>query len=285
MAYNNVGRLYQLLENGTLKAEYIYNDAGQRTRKTIYQSDGITVDAITIYHYDQMGYLVTETSQTGQLIKDYLWQEGMTPLAQIDDNAGTEAISYLYTDHLMTNRLATDDLQQVIWQWEGEAFGNTPAQEFTTTQVNLRFPGQYFDAETNLHYNWNRYYNPATGRYITSDPIGIDGGMNTYLYAFANPIIFIDPLGLAPYCTGVPDYPFGFNFSPCCKEHDKCYTPPNCGENPDKSRGQCDKDFYNCMIDRCKKEKSPARRSACRASARNYYKGVDWFGEDNYGTF
>lgn len=62
-----------------------------------------------------MGYLITETTETGQLIKDYIWQEGMTPLAQIDDNAGIESISYLYTDHLMTNRLATDDLQQIIW--------------------------------------------------------------------------------------------------------------------------------------------------------------------------
>jgi len=64
MVYNNVGRLYQLIEDGTLKADYLYNDAGQRTRKTTYQADGITINSITIYHYDQMGYLISETDET-----------------------------------------------------------------------------------------------------------------------------------------------------------------------------------------------------------------------------
>ena len=64
MVYNNVGRLYQLVEDGTLKADYLYNDAGQRTRKTTYQADGITINSITIYHYDQMGYLISETDET-----------------------------------------------------------------------------------------------------------------------------------------------------------------------------------------------------------------------------
>ena len=198
LVYNDANRLFQLIENGVLKAEYIYNDNGQRTRKINYQSDGVTIDGIVIYHYDIMGYLVTETTETGVLIKDYIWQEGMMPVAQIDNINNVDQVSYLYTDHLLTNRLATDQAQQVIWRWEGEAFGNTLAQELSNIQVNLRFPGQYFDVETNLHYNHFRYYDSMSGRYITSDPIGLQAGSNTYNYTDSNPLIYFDTHGLNP---------------------------------------------------------------------------------------
>ena len=68
----------------------------------------------------------------------------------------------------------------------------------TLTTINLRFPGQYYDAETRLHYNWNRYYDPALGRYVTSDPVGLYGGLNLYLYANGNTIRFVDQDGLRP---------------------------------------------------------------------------------------
>jgi RHS repeat-associated protein len=57
--------------------------------------------------------------------------------------------------------------------------------------------GQSFDAETGLHYNWHRYYDPKVGRYISSDPIGLEGGLNTYTYALNNPLRYFDPDGLA----------------------------------------------------------------------------------------
>jgi RHS repeat-associated protein len=65
-----------------------------------------------------------------------------------------------------------------------------------TLSYNLRFPGQYYQAETGLSQNMQRDFDPQTGRYIESDPIGLDGGVNTYSYVFSNPLSLVDPSGL-----------------------------------------------------------------------------------------
>lgn len=134
------------------------------------------------------------------------------------------------------------------------------------------------------------------GRFITKDPVlspifkklhscatnkitslgGIPGfeklikdprNFNPYVYAYANPIRYTDSTGLS--CTGVPDYPFGFNFEPCCQEHDACYS--GCG----KTRKECDTQLYDCMINQCANEREiGGRRMVCETWARNYYIGV-----------
>ncbi|MFC5771125.1 RHS repeat-associated core domain-containing protein, partial [Thauera sinica] len=98
-------------------------------------------------------------------------------------------------------RVARNQAGQVVWRWESDAFGSTAANEDpagtgTSTTVNLRFPGQYFDKESGLFYNLNRYYDPTIGRYISPDPIGLAGGLNSFGYASQNPLSFTDPDGL-----------------------------------------------------------------------------------------
>ncbi len=101
-------------------------------------------------------------------------------------------------------RLATNASQTVVWKLPPhEPFGTAqaqqdPDQDGIATDIPLRFAGQVFDADTGLHYNYFRDYDPWTGRYIQSDPIGLEGGLNTYGYVLNNPINLIDPLGLAP---------------------------------------------------------------------------------------
>ncbi len=188
--YNNAGRLSAVLDSGVTTATYVHNALGQRTTKTTGGTD-------IIYLYDLSGKLIAEHDATGALIRDYVWLDGV-PVAQID--AG-EVFSYLHFDHLGTPRLATNDSQTVVWRWDGDAFGATAADEdpdgdMNAMTINLRFPGQYYDYETGLHYNYHRTYDPATGRYLESDPIGLNGGLNTYGYVRMNPTSFTDSKGL-----------------------------------------------------------------------------------------
>ncbi len=117
--------------------------------------------------------------------------------------------SYVIKDHLDTPRFIYDDEQTQTWRWASDGFGQQAAnddvdQDGVQTNFNLKFAGQYEDLESGLFYNWNRYYDSELGRYVTSDPIGLAGGMNTYGYANSNPANFIDPLGLSAITLPYP---------------------------------------------------------------------------------
>jgi RHS repeat-associated protein len=94
-----------------------------------------------------------------------------------------------------------------VWRWDhGEPFGNDVPNNnpsgLGAFDFPLRLPGQYYDRETALHYNMFRDYDPSIGRYVESDPIGLKGGIHTYAYVLANPLMLADQLGLAGGLTG-----------------------------------------------------------------------------------
>ena len=108
---------------------------------------------------------------------------------------------YIHVDHLGTPHYLSDESGVKVWQATYGPFGQTGIDEDVdgdgrAVSFNLAFPGQYHDSESGLHYNYFRYYDPQTGRYLTSDPIGLAGGPNTYAYVGGNPLRFIDLLGL-----------------------------------------------------------------------------------------
>jgi RHS repeat-associated protein len=106
----------------------------------------------------------------------------------------------IHTDHLATPHKMTDGSGTVVWSAYYKPFGAATVTVSTITN-NLRFPGQYFDVETGLNYNYFRDYNPVIGRYIQADPIGLNGGINKYLYIFNNPLRYQDPSGL--FCVSI----------------------------------------------------------------------------------
>ena len=113
-----------------------------------------------------------------------------------------DAANFSHADHLNTPRLVADAAGTTVWKWDQqEPFGNNVADEnpsgLGAFDLPLRLPGQYFDRETNLHYNYYRDYDPSLGRYGESDPIGLQGGLNTYAYVGAKPISRRDKFGLA----------------------------------------------------------------------------------------
>ena len=125
------------------------------------------------------------------------------PITITVGNSTGSKIYYLHTDHLDTPRAVTDEQGKIVWRNSPltEPFGNSSPEEDPDGDgipfvLNLRFPGQYFDRETNTHYNYFRDYDPLTGRYLQSDPIGLEGGINTFAYVGGNPLSYVDPFGL-----------------------------------------------------------------------------------------
>jgi RHS repeat-associated protein len=208
---------------GSSTAIYTYDAFGRMlatSRNVPYSTWTTTYPAgVTSYAVNPLGQRVYKEgpggefwfdySPEGQLLSDYTAGQGWTnyvyfqgqPVALVRGGA----ISYLHDDHLGRPESATNAGQAVVWSAINTPFGQNLHQG-SLAQMNLGFPGQYYDTETGHWYNVNRDYDQGTGRYLESDPIGLGGGVNTYAYVGNNPLSGIDPYGLWDW----PSLPQGF---------------------------------------------------------------------------
>ncbi|OGH08154.1 MAG: hypothetical protein A2W22_06230 [Candidatus Levybacteria bacterium RBG_16_35_11] len=273
--YNQNQRLTQVTDTGNVLGEYIYNGKGQRADKLIPSQNKCTV-----FHYDQNGLLITESTRTGNIKAEYVYLNG-SPLAKIESNN----IYYYHDDHLGTPMLMTDSSGSIIWQGEYLPFGE-PLSITGTITNNLRFPGQYYDAETGLHQNHFRDYKTEVGRYLTPDPsltpmanhnipcllnqhLQNPQALNLFIYTANNSINFIDPLGLDRYnhCNGMP-----FFAQLACKK----YVDWGCSGPKNIVCCQAEKDeCLNINIDKCSNEEKIQECSLKYTKCISKTKGLD----------
>lgn len=207
--YNDAGRLASSYYGGALNAQFLYNAKGEQIRRYLGT-------ASTYFVYDEAGHVLGEYDTNGTPVQQYMWF-GDLPVGVLNGAGAGQALHYVEPDHLGTPRVVIDGVRNVpIWKWDitGEAFGATPPSQDPDGDsipfvFNLRFPGQRYDSNTNFNYNYFRDYDPSTGRYVESDPIGLGGGVSTYSYVGQSPLQGIDPFGLqavpiSPVTPGLP---------------------------------------------------------------------------------
>jgi RHS repeat-associated protein len=196
-------------------ARYAYNAFGERIAKwTGAAATANTGAPSRQYVYDDAGRLIGEYSGSGELISEHVWLDD-TPVAVLKPATsphGGQAIAasgsapalrayFVHPDHLDTPRVIVNAANQTVWRWDSAPYGDTAADENPNAlgefSYSLRLPGQQYDGESGQHYNYFRDYEAATGRYVQSDPIGLDDGPNTFGYVRSGPLGSFDPDGEA----------------------------------------------------------------------------------------
>ncbi|MEW5753832.1 RNase A-like domain-containing protein [Pseudomonas lactis] len=197
--YDCQHRLISITKPNGETANYRYDPFGRRISKT--------VDDKTTEFFWQGDKLIAE--HHAERHRSYLYEpDSFRPLALLQGFGPQATTPYHYQlDHLGTPQELTSPEGEIIWSAHYRAFGQIARLDVGNIDNPLRFQGQYFDAESGLHYNRHRYYNPDIGRYLTPDPVRLAGGINGYRYV-PNPTGWVDPLGLSCKKTNCPEGPY-----------------------------------------------------------------------------
>jgi len=197
--YNANNRLVRVEDgSGDVIAEYYYDPFGRRLWKEVNGER-------TYFHYSEQG-LIAEYDDRGDPIRFYGYKPGSSWTTDPVFLKKNREYYFYHNDHLGTPQKLTASNGKVVWSSRYASFGGTQLVE-KEIKNPLRFPGQYYDEETGLHYNYHRYYDPEIGRYLRDDPIGLEGGINLFAYSENTPLKYIDYFGLrAQEC---PDCPKG----------------------------------------------------------------------------
>ncbi|MCR6490265.1 DUF6531 domain-containing protein [Amycolatopsis sp. OK19-0408] len=189
---------------------YTYDPLGRRIGKERLAPDGVGVVERVEFSWDDQ-VLVEQTRSDGTGTRITVWDyepDSHQPVLQRErlfrspQELLGEQFHVVVAEPSGAPAELVDDRGSVAWFGRLSLWGETVDETRTGAGTPLRFAGQYFDAESGLHYNFFRYYDPATGRYASPDPIGLGAGPNPHAYV-ENPHAWVDPLGLGPQsCTG-----------------------------------------------------------------------------------
>ncbi|MBL1081231.1 RHS domain-containing protein [Streptomyces actinomycinicus] len=210
-------RLTSVVTPDGTRWRYTYDPLGRRTAKLRLAEDGETVLERVTFTWD--GTTLCEQTTTSADLPHPVtltWDhQGLRPLSQTERITATEAPQQeidsrffaIVTDLVGTPSELIDEQGDIAWRTRSTLWGTTAWTANSTTYTPLRFPGQYYDPETGLHYNYFRHYDPETARYLTPDPLGLVPAPNPDTYVH-NPHGWSDPLGLAPVdgCTENPTH-------------------------------------------------------------------------------
>ncbi len=199
--YNVRNRPTAVTRNSAAWASYAYNALEQMVSRSTSAPGGPS--GTVQYIYDLSGHLIAEAdAATGATLREYIWlaanDNGGTselPLAVVDGVSTSPVLYLVHADHLGRPIRVRDASTGTVWQAAYKPFGEVQSLAGTAA-LDLRFPGQFFEIETGLAYNWHRHYDPLTGRYTQPDPLRFVDGPSVFAYAGGSPNITVDPKGL-----------------------------------------------------------------------------------------